>query len=216
MSADDSLISRWSRRKAQARSGKLAAEPAVPMATPAGTAAVPPAVAPVPAIADCSAPPAAGKTPALPSPTLEDVARLGRDADFSRFVLPGVDEGVKQAAMRKLFSDPHFNVMDGLDTYIDDYGQPDPIADSVLRRMTQSKFLRLFDEEAAQPGETAGAVPLDQTPEGAAPPALPPSNAGESGGDATDPTDEDTDLRLQPDDAAGPAGAGPHCPGDRA
>ena len=29
--------------------------------------------------------------------------------------------------MKKLFSDPHFNVMDGLDTYIDDYGKPDPI-----------------------------------------------------------------------------------------
>ena len=29
--------------------------------------------------------------------------------------------------MKKLFSDPHFNVMDGLDTYIDDYGKPDPL-----------------------------------------------------------------------------------------
>ena len=38
--------------------------------------------------------------------------------------------------------------MDGLDTYIDDYGKPDPIPLSMLRRMNQSAVLGLFDEEA--------------------------------------------------------------------
>jgi hypothetical protein len=40
--------------------------------------------------------------------------------------------------MKKLFSDPHFNVMDGLDSYIADYGKPDPIPLSMLRLMNQS------------------------------------------------------------------------------
>jgi hypothetical protein len=31
---------------------------------------------------------------------------------------------VKNAAMKKLFADPHFNVMDRLDIYIDDYSSP--------------------------------------------------------------------------------------------
>ena len=44
--------------------------------------------------------------------------------------------------MKKLFSDPHFNVMDGLDTYIDDYGKPDPIPLSMLRRMNQAAVAR--------------------------------------------------------------------------
>ena len=51
--------------------------------------------------------------------------------------------------MKKLFSDPHFNVMDGLDTYIDDYGKPDPIPPEMLRRMTQSALLGLFDTDPA-------------------------------------------------------------------
>jgi hypothetical protein len=34
---------------------------------------------------------------------------------------------VKNAAFKKLFADPHFNVMDGLDIYIDDYSKPDPL-----------------------------------------------------------------------------------------
>ncbi|MGS0757921.1 DUF3306 domain-containing protein, partial [Roseateles sp. GG27B] len=50
------------------------------------------------------------------------------------------------AAMKKLFSDPHFNVMDGLDIYIDDYTQADPIPLAMLREMNQSKALKLFEE----------------------------------------------------------------------
>ena len=53
--------------------------------------------------------------------------------------------------MKKLFSDPHFNVMDGLDTYIDDYGKPDPIPLSMLRRMNQAAVLGLFDDETTMP-----------------------------------------------------------------
>jgi hypothetical protein len=145
-----------------------------------------------------------------PLPTLEDVARLTQDSDFSRFVRPGVDDTVKRAAMKKLFSDPHFNVMDGLDTYIDDYGIPDPIPDEMLRRMTQSKFLRLFDDEPPADGTATAASP-QASPDGAAAPALPQSDAPA----AEAPIDEDPALRLQPDDAAGPAGAGPHRPDPR-
>ncbi len=59
--------------------------------------------------------------------------------------------------MRKLFSDPHFNVMDGLDTYIDDYGKPDPIPESMLRQLNQSKLLRLFEiEEDAEKSAARG------------------------------------------------------------
>jgi hypothetical protein len=128
---------------------------------------------------------------------MEDVAQLTRDSDFSRFVAPDVDDSVKQAAMKKLFSDPHFNVMDGLDTYIEDYGKPDPIPVSMLRSMVQSKYLGLFDEEdedgkpKASP-DGAAAAPVSQSPP------------------ATEvPADEDPDLRLQQDDAAGPGGSGP-------
>ena len=49
--------------------------------------------------------------------------------------------------MKKLFADPHFNVMDGLDIYIDDYSKPDPIPEAMLRKLASAKFLGLFDEE---------------------------------------------------------------------
>jgi hypothetical protein len=129
-----------------------------------------------------------------PLPTLADVALLNRDSDFSRFVTPGIDEGVKRAAMKKLFTDPHFNVMDGLDTYIDDYGKPDPIGIAMLRQMTQSKALRLFEheEEAVQENVPQSADPLLATRDP----------------EPVSPSDDDPDLRLQQDHAAGWSGPG--------
>lgn len=86
-----------------------------------------------------------------PSPlTLDDVAALAPDADFAPFMNPIVDETVKRAAMKKLFSDPHFNVMDGLDTYIEDFNLSEPIPESMLRQMVQSQTLGLFDESTSE------------------------------------------------------------------
>jgi hypothetical protein len=60
--------------------------------------------------------------------------------------------------MKKLFTDPHFNVMDGLDTYIDDYGRADPIPKSVLRQMVQARMLGLLDDEMEEQPVPAGAA----------------------------------------------------------
>ena len=38
---------------------------------------------------------------------------------------------------KTLFQDPHYNVMDGLDTYIDDYSKPDPLPEGWLEKMNQ-------------------------------------------------------------------------------
>lgn len=82
-------------------------------------------------------------------PTLDDVLKLTKDSDFSAYVKPGIDPEVQQAAMQKLFSDPHYNIMDGLDIYIDDYSKPDPIPLDMLKKLNQSHMLGLFktDEE---------------------------------------------------------------------
>lgn len=134
----------------------------------------------------------ATSTVASAPPTLEDVSRLTPQSDFGRFVRPDVDPAVKNAALKTLFSDPHFNLMDGLDTYIDDYGKPDPLPPGMLRQMAQSHFLRLFDEE---PGASA------KIPAGHADPA-PTAQPTEPPPEPTGPLDENADLRLQPDDVA--------------
>ena len=140
--------------------------------------------------------------PSPPPPTLDDVAGLEASADFRRFVAPDVTPEVKNAALKKLFTDPHFNLMDGLDTYIDDYGKPDQIPASMLRQMVQSHALGLFadeDKDAATPPARDGA-----TPDG------PPAAVGaQSAPEPLTLIDDDhhAALRLQPIDAAGPPGA---------
>ena len=49
------------------------------------------------------------------------------DSDYRAFFHPKVGEDVRRAALKKLFADPRFNVMDGLDVYIDDYSKEAPI-----------------------------------------------------------------------------------------
>jgi hypothetical protein len=84
-----------------------------------------------------------------PAMTLDDVDKIDRfSPDFSAFMKPDVDPAVQQAAMKKMFSDPHFNVMDGLDIYIDDYSKPDPIPLEMLKRMVQSDMLNIFRKDS--------------------------------------------------------------------
>jgi hypothetical protein len=161
--SEGGFLSRWSRRKAEVRQGVAAAElPPVPVvAVP-----VQPVATAVPAV-PVSAAAATPASPALPAPTLADAAQLTPASDFTRFVARGVDPSVKNAALKTLFTDPHFNVMDGLDTYIEDYGLPDPIPLAMLRQMAQSKVLGLFadddqdkDEDEEKPADENAAVRL--------------------------------------------------------
>ncbi len=87
---------------------------------------------------------------AQPTPTLADVQQLTPESDFTGFMARGVAPDVKNAAMKKLFTDPHFNVMDRMDIYIDDYSQPDPLPMAMLRQMTSAKTFNLFDDEAQE------------------------------------------------------------------
>lgn len=200
-SSDDGFLSRWSRRKVQARDGALLPEAVAVVAPVVAPAPEPPAAAPVAALT--ASDPAAVAAPPDPPPTLDDVARLTRESHFGRFVQRDVDPTVKHAALKKLFTDPQFNVMDGLDTYIDDYGKPDPLPASMLRKMAQAKFLGLFSDDEPQPAPAAAPEAIGATD-------LPPPPA--STHEAPDPeplAHEDTDLRLQPHDAARCAGAEP-------
>jgi hypothetical protein len=142
--ADEStgFLGRWSRRKVDAVQGKPLEEPvekpvvAAPPATDAGTPAAPAAQRQ-----------AQQDPPEKKALTLADAKLLTKDSDFKPFMAGDVTPDVRNAAMKQLFADPHFNVMDGLDTYIDDYSKSEPISEAMLRQMTSAKFLNLFDDE---------------------------------------------------------------------
>jgi hypothetical protein len=161
MANDDTpagFLSRWSRRKVDERAGRSLDEPKpapniaggslpAPQKNQAPSAAVPAAQAASPTTSSKAASAHDDGQAAQPTPTLADVQQLTPDSDFTGFMARGVAPDVKNAAMKKLFADPHFNVMDRLDIYIDDYGIPDPLPLAMLRQMTSAKTLGLFDDE---------------------------------------------------------------------
>ncbi len=207
----DGFLGRWSRRKLEVKQGKVIE--AEPQAQPV------PALLPVPRPqpspeqgegeeqGSVTLPPLAGEgggggsAEQLPPLTLEDVKALTAESDFSRFAAGNVAPEVRNAAMKKLFADPRYNVMDGLDVYTGDYSQPDPIPHAVLRKLASAKFLGLFDEEerqeeAARQARDVADNPTQETvaQSSAVPQAVP--EVSES------PDHADPDLRLQQDHAA--------------
>ena len=125
----DGFLSRWSKRKAGMEDDSLEKKVESPKEI-------------------TQASPVEGtQEPVTPPANLEDVAKIDRfDPDFSAFMKPDVDPVVQQAALKKMFTDPHFNIMDGLDIYIDDYSKPDPLPPGMLERMVQSDMLNLFSK----------------------------------------------------------------------
>jgi len=127
--SDENFLSRWSRLKRASLAG-----------SPETTAdAVPvPAGNPVPEPADEAAQPA-------PLPPVES---LTPESDFAPFMRSDVDPGLRRDALKKLFADPQFNVMDGLDVYIDDYSKTEPIPPEMLAGMkTAQDILRWAKED---------------------------------------------------------------------
>jgi Protein of unknown function (DUF3306) len=114
----EGFLSRWSRRKAEARSAP-AASPATDDATDdAGPGAQAAPEATHEALRqDAPAP--------IDPKDLPDIATLDASSDFSVFMRPGVPAHLRTLALRKLWrSDPIFSKLDGLVEYGEDYTIP--------------------------------------------------------------------------------------------
>jgi len=122
MAADENFLSRWSRRKSQAR-----------VSTPETEA--PPDAQPLPPAPTGAAP---GTAPRPDEPkALPPVDSLTTESDFSPYMAPEVDADLRRTALKTLFADPRFNTMDMMDVYVGDYSQPDPLPDGWLAKMEQ-------------------------------------------------------------------------------
>lgn len=195
---EGSSLKRWSQRKREAARGAPASADPAPAVALVGTPDAKVAPAPV-----ATAPPApvTATAPALPA-----IESLTADSDFTVFLQPKVDETLKRQALRKLFADPRFNVMDGLDVYIDDYSKSVPIPPDVLARLVQ---LRQIVEPPPFPGdrppESAAGTPVvaaQQTPAAVPAPVAASVITPEVGPDTPPPATVDPAPSAASDDRA--------------
>ncbi len=206
--------------------------------TPAGDASAPAAVegkapiGPEPAVVEgkvSTVPePAAveGKAPTVPEPAVaeeevltdEDMPpldSLDQDSDYSGFLYPGVSEGLRRRALRKLFTSAVFNVPDGLDDYDEDFTSFEALGDIVTSDMRHQAEVEAERSKQARAGTRPAAGLQDETapahaerpahpdgeeaetaredPAGSAEPAGPPVLA-----DSGDPDGIAGDAGLQP------------------
>lgn len=182
---EEPFMSRWSRLKARAREQAApvaeagAAPPQAQAAEDTRPHAAPPQVAPQP--------------PAGPPPELPDIDLLGEDSDYSAFLAEGIDATLRRKALRKLFHSPKFNVLDGLDDYMGDFTQFEPLGSIVTADMRHhiERAARLAEqalaEENARPAPAGGAD---------AAPAVADATPGD------DPSDHETESHDEPDRTA--------------
>lgn len=148
--ADGFSLSRWSRLK---RAGAVA--------TPAPESSQPPAeAAPTgrvvtsrsgaqPASADAAN---AADVSAVSELSLPPLSSVSLTEDFTPFMQAKVPQALRQQALKALFREPHFNVMDGLDTYTDDYTQFEPIAPEVMATLSSWKTIMNPPTQVVTPG----------------------------------------------------------------
>ena len=77
----------------------------------------------------------------IPLPTEADLTKVEQGGDIKAFMVDKVSAELKNKAFKALFSRPEFNVMDGLDIYIDDYSKFTPLSQEDIGKMTLSKQL---------------------------------------------------------------------------
>lgn len=199
----ENFLSRWSKRKLEVRAQEKLAEeaPVVQAAVPlqgldSGQGAV---------AGELSTPKPVEQTatqPDLPLPTEEDLHAVKQGGDIKAFMVDKVSTELKNKAFKALFSRPEFNVMDGLDIYIDDYSKFTPLSQEDIAKMTLSKqLLSRPDLEIPKISDIeAGLEKLESaisSPEGSVSTVLDKTSQSEQV--APQDTHTPTDLRVIPD-----------------
>ena len=206
------FLDRWSRRKLASAGKALLADAPAPGMPPAAESGgqgdlVPTGARPAHA-------PDAGAEAAAPSAVeaqLPAVEGLTLASDFTGFLKEEVSEALRRKALQKLFADPHFNRMDGLDIYIDDYSLPDPIPPEAMAKLKSAREWLMANETEVEAGAEAPVLPAERTDAEDVPPDATNGDAlEEPGGERASPgCAADAALRTDASPVAGGVAAEP-------
>jgi hypothetical protein len=92
---------------------------------------------------------------------LQPIEELNPDSDFVPFMNPKVDGETRRAALKKLFTDAHFNVPDPFEAYSEDYTVSETIPLEMLKTLNHAQKLLFDDPEKKVEAAAAAAAPSD-------------------------------------------------------
>jgi hypothetical protein len=129
-----------------------------------------------------TAPAEGGAEPAPAEPALPPVESLTPESDFAPFMNPKVAEFTRRAALKKLFQDPRYNVVDKFEAYWEDYTKAEGIPPELLEKLDQARR-HVFGDKVAETSPPAGS--------GEEPAAAPAAEGEPAQGSATPPQAKD-------------------------
>ena len=198
-------LRRWSRRKREVAREREAAEARGRDASRAPSEAVRDPREPA---GDAPAP-AAVEEKALTDEDMPPIDSLDENSDYSGFLSPGVSEGLRRRALRKLFMSAVFNVRDGLDDYDEDFTNFEALGDIVTSDMRHQAEA----ERARRARVDTGRENLREADSGPAEPE-PTAEAAEDEADAARAEAAGDEANAVRAEAAGMPGASGHRPGE--
>ena len=105
----------------------------------------------------------APEAPESAAPPLPPLDNLTPQSDFTGFMHPKVKEELRRLALKKLFSDPHFNVPDPFEAYSGDFTGGEPIPEELLATLNQARSVLFADKK--EPAAEEAATPAEETKE---------------------------------------------------
>jgi Protein of unknown function (DUF3306) len=85
------------------------------------------------------------KVEAGEAPQLPPVDELTPQSDFKDFMHPQVKDALRRVALKKLFTDPHFNTPDPFEPFSGDWTAAEGISDEMLKTLNQART-HIFDD----------------------------------------------------------------------
>ena len=107
--------------------------------------------------------PPAQKEEETPQPSLPPVDQLTTESDFTGFMHPKVEDALRRVALKKLFSDPHFNVPDPYEPFSGDWIGGEPISEEMLAALNQAQTLLFSDKKKEEEKTETAAAPQENT-----------------------------------------------------
>ncbi|HSH08559.1 MAG TPA: DUF3306 domain-containing protein [Burkholderiales bacterium] len=139
-----------------------------------------------------------------PPPELPPIGSLTPESDFSAFMHKQVDEKLRRAALSKLFSDPAFNVVDGLDDYAEDFTQLETLAEGAAAGLKHAKRTLLGRDPDAPAQAEAGEGAKADADAAQAPPPDAEAEEATHAAQAPPPAADAEAAHAAPDDRSAP------------